>query len=168
MATLPTSVKILKRNIDRDASRTWIVYEDNKPGGGIYAKVVTFQDINNIVSAADPDDYGTELLKNSTRIIDDSIYGAGPDWSVKEMSLDLYENFLSVAVITGSLPGDTQTRIHLGKLSIDNAGNLSWTLCATSPIQIPERLRAYLVIPGVDKEINMSNSASNKFYANGH
>ena len=168
MEILPASVKIMRRNIDRDGSRTWIIYEDNKPGGGIYAKVVSFEDVNNIVSGNDPGNYGTELLKNSVKIMDDSIYGEGPDWSVKELSLDLYENFLSVAVIMGSLPGDSQTRIHLGKLSIGDGGSLTWTLCATSPIQIPERVRAYFVIPGTDKEINISNSASNKFYGNGH
>lgn len=170
MEVLSPSIKMVKRNIDDDAARTWIIYEDNKPEGGIFAKVVSFSDVDNIVSSFPPEQYGTKLLEGSIRILDDTIYGpaGSPTWSVKDLSLNLYQNFLSVAVVMGSLPGDTQTRIHLGKLTVGPGGDLTWTLCATSPINVPERERAYFVIPGVEKEINITAATSNRQYCNGH
>ena len=170
MEIFPPSLKIIRRNIDKDGFRTWIVYEDNKAGGGVFAKVVSFADIQTIVSTFPPEQYGSKLLQDSTLIMDETIYekaGGSPTWSIKDLSLNLYQNFLSVSIIMGDLPSDAQTRIHLGKLTV-SAGGLTWTLCPTSPINVPEQEKAYFVIPGVDKEINITVSSTNRHYCNGH
>ena len=54
--------------------RTWIVYEDNKVGGGVYAKVVSFADIQTIVSTFPSEQYGSKMLQDSTLIMDETIY----------------------------------------------------------------------------------------------
>jgi hypothetical protein len=173
MVELDTIEKI-RRLVDNPGSRTWIVYEDNKVGGGIYAKVVPFPDVDTIVSNNPPAQYGNLLLNgaipilNDTTVYDPSASGT-PQYIVKDISLNLYQNFVGVAIVTGKLPNDDSIRVHLGQLRAGAGGNLTYTACATSPLDIQGKTSVrYDVIPGVSKEINIIHTRDRKVHCNGH
>jgi hypothetical protein len=168
------TIEKLRRLVDSAGSRTWIVYEDNKVGGGIYAKVVPFAEIDTIVSNNPPAQYGNLLLAGPIQALtDNTVYArsasGNPQYTVKDISLNLYQNFVGVAVVTGKLPNDDAVRVHLGQLSIGAGGNLTYTACTTSPLDIPNVTSArYDVIPGVNKELNIIHTRNNKVHCNGH